>query len=84
VPLNFTFGQTINQESMGICQTPVDAMKGYDYIVKKGDAELSLVHFKMMTNDPEHRMPLLGRTIAHKEAVALVEEWINAMEGTCE
>jgi hypothetical protein len=28
-------------------------------------------------------MPVLGRTVVHEEGVALIEEWINALEGEC-
>jgi hypothetical protein len=29
-------------------------------------------------------MPILGRTIIHIEAVALIDEWINGMDAPCE
>jgi len=32
---------------------------------------------------PSERMPILGRTVVHEEAVAMIEQWINAMEGSC-
>jgi hypothetical protein len=38
----------------------------------------------MATVDEEHRMPLLGRTVVHQEAVDLVQEWINSLTLTCD
>jgi hypothetical protein len=37
----------------------------------------------MSSTDETVRMPLLGRTIAHDEGVALITEWIESLPGTC-
>jgi hypothetical protein len=37
----------------------------------------------METDNPGAMMPELGRAVTHKEGVALVSEWIAAMDGEC-
>jgi hypothetical protein len=34
------------------------------------------MRLRLGTNQPNLRMPLIGRTIVHEEAVELLEEWI--------
>jgi len=38
----------------------------------------------MDSNEPDVRMPEIGRTLIHSEGVALINEWINSMSGGCE
>ena len=49
-----------------------------------GDAEKSITVYRMNSNEPDVRMPEIGRTLIHDEGVALVREWINSLQGTCE
>jgi hypothetical protein len=37
----------------------------------------------MATVEEEYRMPLLGRSLVHQEAVDLIEEWITSLEIDC-
>ncbi|MCB1690429.1 MAG: right-handed parallel beta-helix repeat-containing protein [Halioglobus sp.] len=66
----------------GECKKPVAAGGGgggLDYDIVPGDAAASILHYRMDSNDTEVRMPEIGRTVIHTEAVALIEEWINSM-----
>ena len=40
--------------------------------------------YRMDSNDGEVRMPEIGRTLIHYEAVYLIEEWINSISGGCD
>jgi parallel beta-helix repeat protein len=67
----------------GECKRPVAAGGGgggLDYDIVPGAATASILHFRMDSNETEVRMPEVGRSIIHTEAVELIEQWINAME----
>ena len=52
------------------------------YDVVPGKPDESILVYRMSENDPEIRMPELGRTIQHEEAVALIRQWITEMKST--
>jgi hypothetical protein len=60
-----------------------DLGNGTDLIVSPGSFIRSVLHFRMATVEEEYRMPLLGRTLVHQEAVDLIEEWITLLEIDC-
>ncbi|MCW4470502.1 hypothetical protein OGH69_16140 [Flavobacterium sp. MFBS3-15] len=83
-PLKLDFLHTDNPANLGVCIEPQDYVTGdQTHLVAKQNIEMSLLHFRMSTNDPNEMMPITGRTVIHAEALALIEEWINSMEGTC-
>ncbi len=70
-------------EAVGECKTPVAAgggSGGLEYDIVPGDADSSILHFRMDSNETEVRMPEIGRTVIHTEGVELIAQWINAME----
>jgi parallel beta-helix repeat protein len=74
-------------ESYGICKTPVAAgggSGGFQYAIVPGDAASSIMSYRMDSNEPDVRMPEIGRTLIHGEGVALINEWINSMSGGCD
>jgi hypothetical protein len=38
---------------------------------------------RLESNEPEVKMPELGRTLIDDAGVALIHEWITAMPGNC-
>lgn len=84
--LRMAFNLTEDPENMGICvnpQTPIPGYEGSKMIIP-GDAQNSIVYFRLNTTDEEYRMPLLGRTLRHDEAVSFIEEWINSLTNNCD
>ena len=74
-------------ESYGICKTPVAAGSGsggFQYDIVPGDSDTSILSYRMDSNEPDVRMPEIGRTLIHDEGVALIEEWINSQSGGCD
>ena len=72
--------------AMGNCKSPIAAGRGTGgraYDIVPGRPDLSITIFRMETTDPGAMMPELGRAVTHEEGVALVSEWIAAMEGGC-
>jgi len=70
-------------EAVGECKSPVAAGAGsgdLDYDIVPGDAQSSIMHYRMDSNETEVRMPEIGRSVIHTEGVELIAQWINAME----
>jgi uncharacterized repeat protein (TIGR03806 family) len=70
-------------ESWGIMKSPVaaGAASGNNlYDVVPGKPDESILVYRMTENDPEIRMPELGRSLQHTEAVELIRNWIAEMK----
>ena len=53
------------------------------YDIFPGRPDDSILLYRMQQTEPEIAMPELGRSTVHVEAVALIREWIVAMDGDC-
>ena len=83
-PIKLAFSETSNPINLGICIQPHEFLNGSQtHIIASGSAQRSVLPYRMNTNNESQRMPLLGRTIVHTEAVTLITEWIDAMEEPC-
>ena len=74
-------------ESYGICKTPVAAgagSGGLQFDKVPGNAAESITVYRMNSNEPDVRMPEIGRTLVHEEGSALIQEWLNSMSGGCD
>ncbi|MEO1252126.1 MAG: SO2930 family diheme c-type cytochrome [Pseudomonadota bacterium] len=72
--------------ALGLCKAPIAAGRGTGgraFGIVPGAPERSITHYRMATTDPAAMMPELGRALAHEEGVALIGEWIAAMDGGC-
>ncbi len=72
-----------SDHSLGIYKSPVAAgagSGGYQYDIVPGNPEESILIYRMLSKDPGTMMPELGRSLVHKEGVALMKEWINSMK----
>ena len=70
----------------GVCKTPVAVGRGSGdrpYDISPGLPGDSILLFRMESVDPAIVMPELGRGAVHREAVALIREWISGMAGEC-
>ncbi|MCB1703935.1 MAG: right-handed parallel beta-helix repeat-containing protein [Halioglobus sp.] len=70
----------------GLCKSPVAAgagSGGLQYDIVPGAADESILDYRMDSNDPDVRMPEIGRSVIHEEGVALIREWINSQSGGC-
>jgi uncharacterized repeat protein (TIGR03806 family) len=66
----------------GILKRPVAAGRGSgnrDFDILPGDAEASILVYRMESTDPGIAMPELGRATVHAEGVELLREWIDRM-----
>lgn len=72
---------------LGVCKTPVAAGSGaggLEYDIVPGDPDQSIMLFRMQSTKLGAMMPELGRATVHEEGVALIRQWIAAMNGTCD
>lgn len=75
-----------SMEALGQCKPPIAAGRGsggHLYSIVPGRADQSILSFRLATNAPGMMMPELGRSIVHKEGLALINRWINSLEGQC-
>lgn len=79
-------GRHRNPVELGVCKTPVAAGGGAGdllYSIHPGAPERSILLYRMESSEPDEMMPELGRSLAHEEGIALIRDWIAAMEGDC-
>ena len=68
---------------LGFFKAPVAAGKGSGtgvYDIEPGNAEGSILLYRIRSLDPGEMMPELGRKLQDKEGVELIRKWIDAME----
>lgn len=69
---------------LGVFKSPVAAGRGsggHRFGIHPGKPGNSILLHRMTTNDPGSRMPEFGRSVAHREGIALIREWIARMPG---
>ena len=84
-PMRFAFNTNDDLTNMGVCVEP-DTNIGNEYplIMNPGDADASVVMFRISSVEEQYRMPLLGRTLQHTEGIELIRNWMNSLPDRCE
>lgn len=83
-PMRFSWQDTGDPANLGVCIPPDDPIDPtLTYIVTAGNAERSVLYRRISSTEPNVRMPLMGRTVRHEEAIQLVADWINSLPPTC-
>lgn len=78
---------TAQPAALGVCKSPVATGRGSAgrlYDIVPGRPDESILTARIESNEPEVKMPELGRTVTDDAGVALVREWIAAMPGACD
>ena len=68
--------------TLGICKTPIatgGGSGGLLYSIVPGNANESIMVFRMNSVELDEKMPEIGRSNVHREGVKLIQDWINAM-----
>jgi uncharacterized repeat protein (TIGR03806 family) len=72
---------TASFSALGVCRSPNSAGRVgtlvYDLV--PGKPEESIVVARMESTRPKEMMPQIGRSVVHKEGLALVREWIRSL-----
>lgn len=77
----FLTWEETDRTHLGVMKRPIAAGRGsggLEFDIVPGDPDASILHFRMDSNDPGIMMPETGRTLIHKEGVALIRAWIAA------
>ena len=83
-PIRFAWTETTDPIALGICVPPDEPITpGVDHIVSAGSAASSMLHYRLNATEENVRMPLLGRSLIHQEAVDLIADWINSLDPPC-
>ena len=72
--------------ALGRCKLPIAAGQGTGgrlFDIVPGQPDASIFTYRLASTDPAAMMPELGRALAHREGVALIRDWIDAMDGGC-
>lgn len=73
------WGQS-DANALGFQKRPIAAGRGSggrEFAIARGDAEASILIYRMKSTDPGIAMPELGRATVHTGGVAMLSEWIN-------
>lgn len=82
-PMRLAFSETSQAINLGVCVEPQEFINStLVYIIKPTDKNRSMMYYRLGSTLPSERMPLLGRTVVHKEGLKLLEDWI-AWKQTC-
>lgn len=68
---------------LGVMKPPVAAgtgSGGLNYNIVPGQPDQSILVYRMESVHPAKRMPEIGRTLVHEEAVELIREWVRRMD----
>lgn len=83
--LRLSWNESDDDTNMGICVEPEEAIEPqHVHLISAGNTTKSVMHFRLNTTVENYRMPLLGRTVVHDEAVELIADYINSLEINCE
>lgn len=69
----------------GICKQPPGwdgGAKGLSYDIVPGDGEHSILLYRQELNSAKDRMPPIGRSLVHTEAIDLIKQWIDSLSPT--
>jgi uncharacterized repeat protein (TIGR03806 family) len=83
-PIRLAWSETEDDANLGICVDPQEFINPQlTKIINRGIPNRSVMLFRMNTTVTQYRMPLLGRTVIHQEAVDLFTEFIDSLEPAC-
>lgn len=79
-PMRLAYSETELSINMGICVDPEEFIDAsLVSIIVPGNATKSMMHFRLASTEESNRMPLLGRSIVHQEAVDLITAFIQSL-----
>lgn len=88
-PIKLAFNESSNLTNLGVCIEPDENISFWidenpTHIVVPGDINNSVMFHRMNTTEDAIKMPLIGKSLIHEEAVDLLVEWINSLNGNCD
>ena len=72
-----------NPIDYGVCRSPVAAgagAGGFEYDIDPGNPDESIMIYRVSSTDPDVKMPELPNLLPPTDGIALLTEWIAAMD----
>lgn len=83
-PIRLGFYETESENNLGVCVEPQENIdSSLTAIITPNNIQRSVMHYRLNTNEAAYRMPLLGRTVVDKQAVQLLEDYIQTLTTPC-
>ena len=85
-PLRLAWSETTNPDNLGVCIQPqevIPTQPQLTHVIARSVINRSMMYYRLNTTAEQERMPLLGRSVVHEEAIALLEAYINSLTPTC-
>jgi uncharacterized repeat protein (TIGR03806 family) len=82
VPQRFNFSNT-DLGTFGICLTPSAQLGNNPFIINAGNADQSMLVYRMASTAESEMMPIIGRRLVHTEGVKLLRDYINSLPKSC-
>jgi hypothetical protein len=82
----FLQAQETDRVKLGVCKIPVASGRGSgqgSFDIVPGAPDESILLHRMISTEPDVAMPELGRSLVHREGVALIRAWIESLSGEC-
>jgi len=82
-PIRFAFNETEDVSNMGVgVKHSFEIEKSLTHIVSAGNSTNSALLYRISSTLDEFKMPIIGRTLQHKEGVTLIDAWIKSLKKT--
>lgn len=79
-PMRLAFSETVDPINLGLCVEPDEFIQpSLTNIITPGNTYKSMMHFRLSSTEESSRMPLLGRSLVHQEAVDLLTQYIESI-----
>lgn len=83
-PMRFAYEETLDPANLGVCVEPHEFFGGQTHIVAPTRPDRSMLVHRLASTEVSVRMPLLGRSVVHTEALDLIENWIAQLTPPCQ
>ena len=84
-PVRFNYDSSDSDTNLGVCVEPdTNLGNGLAHIISPSNHMRSVMYFRLNTTDEAVRMPLLGRSLIHQEAVELIYDYIYSIDIICQ
>ena len=84
--IRLTFEDNDRENNLGICVPYDEFVPGQpelEYIIESGNADKSMLVYRMLSEEENVQMPLIGKSVIHEEGLELLTAYINSLEETC-
>jgi uncharacterized repeat protein (TIGR03806 family) len=84
--IRLAFEDNDRENNLGVCVPFDEFVPGQpmmEYIIEAGRADRSMLIYRMISEEENVQMPLIGKSLIHQEGLDLLTTYINSLEETC-